>query len=162
MGRYLKQGSGRAFRTDSGSYRHLKRQVSATASGKRKSRQLSLLTALPTGSSGQPSKPPSRTPYEPRPAPLGAGSSAYPVLSGSFTHGREPRGRDSQTAGALLDKDARAPLSSVPRYEHRAKAPAPRPAWAQPPAALQLHFPGTSVEKLNKLWRPRLPLTSPN
>ena len=44
---------------------------------------------------------------------------------------------------------------SVPRYEHRAKAPAPRPAWPQPPAALQLRFPGTSVEKLDKLWRPR-------
>ena len=122
VGRHLKQGSARAFRADSGSYGHLKRQVSATASDKRKSRQLSLLTALPTGSSGQPSKPPSRPPYEPRPAPSGAGSFAYPVLLG-VTHSRlRARGEGFPERRTLPDKDARAPpfrsldMSTGPRH----------------------------------------------
>ena len=130
-----------------GSYGHLKRQVSATASDKRKSRQLSLLTALPTRSSGQPSKPPSRPPYEPRPTPWGVGSSAYRSSSGSLTPGREPGGEGFPDRGGPAGQRCTRSSISVPRYEHMAKAPAPRPAWPQPPAALQLRFPGTSVEK---------------
>ena len=117
-----------------GSYGHLKRQVSATASDKRKSRQLSLLTALPTRSSGQPSKPPSRPPYEPRPTPWGVGSSAYRSSSGSLTPGREPGGRGSQTAEALPDKDARAPPSrSLDMNTWPRRPPPGPPGRSRPP-----------------------------